>query len=125
LKAWILEAQNQRCFACDSVLNEVEFDHVVPLGLAGSNSPDNWAALCGPCHRRKTASDLRKIAKAKRQRRYHETGRSRAPSPKKAITGFGLQRHFDRCHHRGVNGVVIRRCGCPTCAGKRLGDDVI
>jgi hypothetical protein len=98
-------------------VGEVEFDHIIPLGLSGSNSPDNWAALCVKCHRRKTRSDLRRIAKAKRQRRYHETGRSRANTTKRNQAGFGHTSGFDRSRRRNLNGVVTVKCDCPECAG--------
>jgi 5-methylcytosine-specific restriction endonuclease McrA len=115
LKDWILEVQNGRCLGCTLTLDKVEFDHIIPLGLAGADSPDNWAALCPDCHRRKTRADLRKIAKAKRQRRFHETGRSRAPAPKRTLPGIGAARGFDRCRRRGLNGVVSVNCDCSDC----------
>lgn len=112
LKQRVLEAQSHRCLGCDKVLADVEFDHVIPLGLGGLNAPENWAALCPRCHRRKTADDLRRIAKAKRQRRYHETGRSRAPSQ---WAPFGSTAHFPKHWRRHVNGMVTRRCACALC----------
>ena len=116
LKQEILEAQQGRCLACDTPLAEVDFDHTIPLGLGGCNTPDNWAALCRRCHRKKTAADLRRIAKAKRQRRYHETGRSRSP---KTWGPFGPNRGFDRDWRRHVDGHVTRRCACAACAPKQ------
>lgn len=55
--------QPDGCLACSTALVDVEFDHIIPLGLGGFNEPDNWAALCPDCHRRKTVNDLRAIAK--------------------------------------------------------------
>jgi 5-methylcytosine-specific restriction endonuclease McrA len=80
LKETILAAQGFACFSCSKPLEDVEFDHVIPLRLGGANDPNNWAALCPQCHKKKTRTDLVRIAKAKRQRRFHETGRCRAPS---------------------------------------------
>ncbi|MBX9745344.1 MAG: HNH endonuclease, partial [Hyphomonadaceae bacterium] len=108
-----LETQEGRCLGCQAMLSEVEFDHVIPLGLGGSNSPDNWAALCPNCHRAKTRVDLQRIAKAKRQRRFHETGRSRAAvSAPKPTRG---SRTFDRRHRKGMNGIVVEGCCCAGC----------
>lgn len=114
LKRLILEAQSGCCLACGATLGDVEFDHVIPLGLGGDNAPDNWAAVCPPCHKAKTRSDLKRIAKAKRQRRYHETGRSRAKSTFAPIGGI-RGRGFDKTKRRHVNGLVTRHCSCARC----------
>ena len=46
------------------------FDHRPPLALrdvdANPNDPALLAAICRPCNKRKTASDLRAIARARR-----------------------------------------------------------
>lgn len=94
------------------MLDDVDFDHVIPLGLGGLNAPDNWAALCQPCHRRKTIVDLKRIAKAKRQRRYHQTGRSKAP---KTWSPFGPVRGFQRNWRKHLDGNVTRLCVCDAC----------
>jgi hypothetical protein len=103
-----LEAQDNCCFACGQPVEDVEFDHVIPLGLGGLNNIDNWAALCPRCHRIKTKADLKRIAKAKRQRRHHETGRSRSPS---ASHPFGRTARcgFDKVRRRHLNGVITPR----------------
>lgn len=114
LKDEILLRQEHCCLGCGQSLRYVEYDHVIPLSLGGSNNLDNWAALCPACHRNKTREDLRRLAKAKRQRRYHETGRSRAPSRFKPFSG-AAPRGFDKDHTRHMNGTVTRRCRCPQC----------
>jgi len=51
-----------------------EWDHIVPLGLGGENSAENFQALCSDCHSGKThgtgattaGSDVGRIAKTKR-----------------------------------------------------------
>jgi hypothetical protein len=118
LKDQVLASQNHRCLGCDKPLADVEFDHVVPLSLGGSNQIDNWAALCPRCHRRKTSDDLRRLAKAKRQRRYHETGKSRAPRSMRRISGVWLKSGFDTSKRRHLNGVVTPRCNCAKCKDK-------
>lgn len=118
LRKLILDSQSGCCLSCEQPLVEVEFDHVIPLGLGGDNGPDNWAAVCPSCHKRKTGADLKRIAKAKRQRRYHETGRSRAKStfaPIGARSGQG----FSKTNRRHMNGVVSRTCSCARCQSKK------
>lgn len=116
LRHQILLHQGKRCAGCDTDLEQVEYDHVIPLGLGGSNAPDNWAALCPGCHRSKTRKDLRQIAKAKRQRRFHETGRSRAPRSCSAWPGLGKSDQFDKSRKRCLDGTVVARCQCAECS---------
>ena len=71
-----------KCSGCGSK-ESLEIDHILPLALGGDNSLDNLTLLCFSCHRgaggskSKTADDIRKISKADRQRKHHETGRSK------------------------------------------------
>lgn len=120
LKRRILESQQGCCLSCGKELGLVEFDHVIPLGLGGDNAADNWAAVCPPCHKSKTRSDLKRIAKAKRQRRYHETGRSRAKSMYSPILSRRVP-GFSKIMRRHVNGLVTHRCACSDCS--RTGDE--
>ena len=43
-----------RCAACggDELL---QFDHVIPVALGGSSTPENLQLLCAPCNREKGA----------------------------------------------------------------------
>jgi hypothetical protein len=108
LKQKILESQENCCFACRRPVEDVEFDHVIPLSLGGANSLDNWAALCSSCHAVKTKADLKRIAKAKRQRCYHETGRSRSPRASHPL-GRNSQTGFNKSLRRHLNGVITPR----------------
>lgn len=113
--ARILSAQGGRCRACgEPLVARREFDHIVALALGGGNDEGNWAALCPACHRTKTALDLKRIAKADRQRRFFETGKARSP---KAWTPPNVppRAGFSRTHKRHLDGSVTARCDCPKC----------
>lgn len=69
------------CRRCDKPIDwrgaiESERDHVLALGLGGKDTLDNVEFLHRRCHKAKTDEDKERIAKADRQRRHHETGRS-------------------------------------------------
>jgi hypothetical protein len=66
-----------RCTLCQEKLGSLEdlhWDHLIPLALGGSDSPDNLQAVHRACHDRKTrglpattaGSDIHLIAKVKR-----------------------------------------------------------
>lgn len=61
VNAEIIAKDGGRCYICGGYgANEV--DHIVALGLDGTDTVDNLAAIHGePCHRKKTAQDNRKI----------------------------------------------------------------
>lgn len=44
-----------RCRNCGATA-ELQYDHVIPYSMGGSDSPENLQILCGPCNRRKSAS---------------------------------------------------------------------
>lgn len=84
------------------------FDHVQPWQLEGKSTLANCMLLCAvapdSCHAKKTREDVARIAKAKRQKLHHETGRSRARR------GRPLQsRGFDRTLRKRMDGTVTKR----------------
>jgi 5-methylcytosine-specific restriction enzyme A len=52
---------------------EAQFDHILPAELGGEPALTNCQVLCHPCHKAKTADDIRRIRKGDRQR-DRETG---------------------------------------------------
>ncbi len=56
-----------------------EADHIIPIAEHGTNTADNGAGLCAPCHQCKT------IDEALRARRRITASRRRAPTPHPGI----------------------------------------
>jgi 5-methylcytosine-specific restriction endonuclease McrA len=55
VKQLVWQRDKGRCRHCGSN-TELQFDHVIPWSMGGSNTEDNLQILCGPCNRRKGAS---------------------------------------------------------------------
>ena len=49
----ILIQQSGRCFYCGNPLYKYQVDHVIPIVLGGSNSPDNLVLACPHCNKSK------------------------------------------------------------------------
>lgn len=54
VKLYIMERDRGTCVECGSTA-EIQFDHIIPLALGGSNNVENLQILCGPCNRSKSA----------------------------------------------------------------------
>ncbi|MGB9032942.1 MAG: HNH endonuclease signature motif containing protein [Paeniglutamicibacter sp.] len=54
LKHYIWTRDEGRCQHCGSTA-ELQFDHIIPLAMNGSNNPENLQILCGPCNRKKSS----------------------------------------------------------------------
>lgn len=78
------------CGVCDESLTMgdlIEWDHVQPLALGGTNDKANMMPMHSDCHAQKTKADMTCIAKAKRQAgetgqraRRERKGRSSIPT---------------------------------------------
>jgi 5-methylcytosine-specific restriction protein A len=55
----ILARDGHRCYLRSPVCigHATEVDHIRPLGQGGTDTDDNKAAICVPCHRAKTARE--------------------------------------------------------------------
>lgn len=78
-----------RCASCGIVTGGaagLEWDHIIPLELGGSDTIDNLQPLCRGCHKAKTAQDVKAIRKAERQRQrtagIHKQTRNPIPGSK-------------------------------------------
>jgi len=54
----VLEAADHRCQRCGSQ-KDLEVDHIIPIGLGGTNGHHNGLVLCGICHVTKSSAERR------------------------------------------------------------------
>lgn len=91
------------CEKCGGKLftGKFAYDHVLPDVLGGEPTLANCEVLCEPCHKAKTADDVRRVRKADRQRDKHigAMKKSRRPMP------FGKSSRLKR----KINGEVVPR----------------
>lgn len=55
VKMIVWQRDGGRCVTCDSQ-QSLEFDHIIPVAMGGSNTARNLQLLCEPCNRRKGAT---------------------------------------------------------------------
>jgi hypothetical protein len=55
VKMFVWQRDSGRCVECGSQ-QELEYDHIIPLAMGGSNTDRNMQLLCAPCNRRKGAT---------------------------------------------------------------------
>ena len=71
-----------RCYQKIDAGKAWDIDHIIPLGLGGTNEAKNLQILCKPCHQSKTSqSDIPRIAKTKRLKARHLGARSPSTRP--------------------------------------------
>ena len=51
----VFQRDGGRCVSCGATF-DLQFDHIIPVAMGGSNSVDNIELLCGDCNRRKGAT---------------------------------------------------------------------
>lgn len=54
VKQYIWTRDGGECQSCGSTA-ELQFDHIIPVSMGGSNNTENLQILCGPCNRSKAA----------------------------------------------------------------------
>lgn len=54
VKVYVMRRDGGSCRACGST-TEIQYDHIIPLAMGGSNNAENLQILCGPCNRSKAA----------------------------------------------------------------------
>ena len=109
-KARIWNAWGQRCWLCRQPVPEsgpeVIYDHVGTLFITGSDADADIGPIhAAPCNKLKTAADLTRIAKTKRQAHMRldvERPKPSFPRSKRKLQSRG----FDQRHRRRMNGVV-------------------
>ena len=113
------------CHRCRIALqwgDKIEREHIHPLALGGSDTPDNWRFSHADCHAVQTKKDVKAIAKGKRiqgkkQERFSGPRRGadvlvdeEAPTAGGKWPGRKLQgRGFDKTHTKKFDGTVTAR----------------
>lgn len=101
-RADMLAAQGGKCATPGCEHPPAIAEHTLPVALGNPEKPD--CLLCWPCAKAKTVADVWQIAKAKRQGKFHETGRSRARKGR-PLKSAGFPKHITR----RFDGTVARR----------------
>lgn len=71
VKDRVADRAEGKCKKCEQPARPVQFDHAIPLIIGGENRESNLQLLCVPCHRAKTALDVKLKAKVARVRKRH------------------------------------------------------
>lgn len=95
-----------KCKKCDQPARPAEYDHAIPLIIGGENRETNLQLLCVPCHKAKTALDVKIKAKVARVRKRHlgitkprgqikSAGFAKAPGQRRASSAINKWRGFE------------------------------
>ena len=60
-----------KCAVCKLSILSGQYDHIIPLVLGGEHRETNLQWLCKPCHKSKTALDVKLKAKVARVQKRH------------------------------------------------------
>jgi 5-methylcytosine-specific restriction endonuclease McrA len=97
----VAEAFDGACSGCEGRLTgSWHIDHVIPLALGGRHDEGNWVPICVGCHKAKTRTDVKAIAKVARIIRRETEG----PKPSRLKS-----RGFNKTLSRKMDGSVRRR----------------
>lgn len=96
-KKRIHKARGGKCWMCGQDVPalgpDVIYDHKLPLELGGSDADANiWPLHREPCNRLKTAADLRRIAKVRRQS-FMRLDKEKPP-PTQKLRGRGFRKRW-------------------------------
>ena len=100
-RAIVFERDGGKCRECGCKLSPDNWDcdHMHQKATGGDDHPDNYRALCKPCHTVKSRKDAKVRAKIKRLRGETKQG------PKAKIQNRG----WDTRYRKKFNGTVERR----------------
>lgn len=92
VKDRVADKSGDRCTKCDRHVGgflPAQYDHAIPLIIGGENRESNLQLLCVPCHKAKTALDVKLKSKVARVRKRHlgitrPAGKIQSPGFRKA-----------------------------------------
>lgn len=96
---------------CSLVTNRFQIDHIQRLDALGKHEPDNWQALCVPCHAEKTRTDNCEAKKGARVRgeKGQRARRERRGGSMIKTAGKIKSRGFSTTLRRKMNGKTERK----------------
>lgn len=99
----IMERHDWKCAECGAIDGPFDLDHDIALAAGGRDEEDNLRPLCRErCHREKTKTDAKVIAKTRRQSNMRLDAE---PKPRK------WKRKFQTGLTRKLNGQVVANTG--------------